>query len=292
MKPHYLIFFFLCSLGLKAQVVELTGAIFFGNSQLLSYRVTYEIDSKNNVSGYSVCDINGPSETKARIKGAYNPLKKTLHFEETAVINHKSTIPTSDFCLLKVKGKFEKNNNKQMFAGTFSSKAQSNSVICDSGKVVLITTKEAYELATKVAIKMDKIRLPDTLSREINSHLQYLKGVDKVKTVKSGSVTNYTLTTDSITLEIFDDGIEDGDIISILKNNKVLLSDFKTTNEVKTMHFSVDKSEKIIVFTISAVTEGALPQNTVKVILTLGSRKELLIAPLRKGERFQIRLSR
>lgn len=292
MKAICIILFFLVTFVAQSQVVELTGAIFIGNSQLLSYRASYEIDSKNRVTGYSVCDIGGASETKARISGAYNPRKKTLSFSEKSIINAKPAIPATDFCLMKVEGKFEKKNGKQIFTGTFSSKSANINIICDSGTIVLTTTKEVYEMAAKVANKIDKTNLPDTLNNNFISQLQQLKGVEKVKTVKPGSVSQYELDADSIQLDIFDDGIEDGDIITILKNNKVLISDFKTTNEVKTLLFPVDRDEKLVVFTIIAVTEGSLAKNTVKVVLSIGKRKELLIAPLKQGERFQIKLTR
>ncbi|MBK7212040.1 MAG: hypothetical protein IPH88_01825 [Bacteroidales bacterium] len=292
MRNTLILFFFFIIEFTFAQVTELTGAILIGKSELMSYMIVYEINENNQISGYSVADLNGISETKAKISGEYNPKKKSLRFEEKKIISSLVKIPFGDFCLMKVNGKFEKKNGKHIFTGKFISAASNTKLSCDSGTIIMTTAQEIYEIAAKASKIIDKMPLPDSVSKALNEKIGPIKGVEKVKTVLPGSITEYTIKTDTIQLDILDDMLEDGDKISIYKNNSKIVSELATTNEVKTMRFGVPRDEKVVVFTIVACNEGTSPPNTIKVVLTNGKQKELIIAQLRKDQTIKIMLKR
>jgi len=284
MKVIIGIFFLLFFKVACSQVVELTGAIIIGKTEMMSYRIVYEIGNNNVISGYSIADINGNSETKAKITGVYNPRKRTLQFEEKEIVSSKANLPFKDFCLMTVNGKFENKNGKHIYTGTFVSASLNNKLTCDLGTIILATTKDIYDLAVKANKITDKIPLPDSTGNAIKEILTSLEGVEKVKSLSPESITEYVLSSDSIQLDILDDRLEDGDKITIIKNKTKVVSELVTSNQVQTFKFDIAENESVVVFTIVACNEGISPPNTLKVILTNGKVKELLIAQLKKDQ--------
>lgn len=271
-----------------SQVVELTGAIIIGNSEMMSYRIVYEIGVNNVISGYSLADLNGNSETKARITGVYNPQKRTLKFEEKVILSTKAKLPFSDFCLMTVDGKFEKKNGKHIYTGSFASSSLNKRLACDKGTIVLATTQDIYDLAIKAKKIIGKTPSPDSSSKAINEILSSLEGVDKVISLLPESITEYALLCDSIQIDVLDDRLEDGDKITIIKNRTPVISELVTSNKMQTFKFDIGKDESVVVFTIVACNEGKSPPNTIKVILSNGKSKELLIAQLKKDQHVKI----
>lgn len=282
------VFFLLFCNVAYSQAIELTGAIIIGKTEMMSYRIVYSINSKNEISGYSIADLGGDLETKSRISGMYNPAKKALRFEETAILSTKAKLSASDFCLMSVNGKFERKAGKNVFTGNFVSKSGNDKLVCESGTIILTTTKEIYKAAAKASQAIDKLPATDSLTREIKARLNPLKGVEKVKTLTSGNSEEYTLSDDVVQFDIFDDKLEDGDVISILKNNTTILNQLKTTNKVQSFRFVVRADEKAATFTIVANNEGTSPPNTVKIVMTNGKTKELLISQLSKNQRVKL----
>jgi hypothetical protein len=289
-----------------SQNVELTGVLIIGKSETTSYRISYQISKDNTINGYSVSDVNGVFETKAKITGIYNPKKKTLNFEEKSIISTKSKLSINEFCFLSVKGKFTKKNNKHVFTGNFTSKPVDHEVLCDSGTIYLATTKEIYELEEKVSKILDHNSDTESISKIINTQTDTVKtkpllppppGIlskssETVRMLQAGSTTHYALLSDTVRLDIFDDQREDGDKITVLKNGSPVLIDILTKNKVQSYTYIVDKNEKEILFTFISTDEGSLPPCTIKVYLINGKQKTLLVAPLKKGEMVKINLHR
>jgi hypothetical protein len=292
MKFFHLLFFLLLFNIIDAQVVDLTGAIVIGNSEVMSYNIVYEVQDNMKITGYSITDPNGNSETKARITGTYNPRKKNLTFEERNILSTKVRLRADNFCLMTVDGKFARKNGRYVFTGTFTSKASNIKITCDSGTIVLATTKDINAFMATAAKIKDDMPLPDSNSLNIGEIAKVLKGVDKVIAVDPGSVTEYKLDTDSVQLDILDDRLEDGDMVTILKNKTAVVSNLIITNKVRTFKIPVSEREKVLVFTIIACNEGKSPPNTIKIVLTNGGQKELIIAQLKKDQLVKILLKR
>ncbi len=292
MKLSIAIFFIFIFFSAFSQKVELAGAVIIGKSQMVNYKIVYEITENNNITGYSISDLGGALETKAKISGNYNPLKKSLKFEEKSIIYTKSILTTSEFCFMRVQGRFSKTKDLYLFSGSFVSKGLDNKLLCDSGTIYLTTTEEIYKFEKKVQKIIAKSSLPDSISEIISEKSKPFKSVEQVNTVKAGSITEYILLTDTIKLEIFDDQEQDGDKITILKNNAPVLIDFLTTNAAQKLSFEVAKHEQQVVFTIISTDEGSKPPNTVRMILINGIQKVRFIAPLKKNQKITIKLVR
>jgi len=290
LKAFAIFFLFFLFLFSKAQKVELTGAVIIGKSDLVTYRIVYEVSAKNIISGYSISDIGGALETKAQISGFYNPQKKSLKFDEISLISSKAKLSDNEFCFLKVKGSFSKKKNINIFSGSFVSKGKDDKLVCDSGSIYLTTTDVIYKLEEKVQKIIDKSALPDSLSNIISEKIKPLKTVEQEKNVKAGSVTEYILLSDSIKLVIYDEQKQDGDKVTILKNNVPVISDLLTTSEEQTFTFGIAKNEKELILTIISTDEGDIPPNTVKLILINGVQRVKIISPLKKNQKISIRL--
>lgn len=275
-----------------SQVIELTGVAVIGNFEMSKYKIVYEINDDNSIKGYSISDLGGDAQTKAKISGTFNPRKKTLRFEEKNIMSTKLSLSFNDFCLMTVTGKFDKKGDKQIFTGEFKSKSPNQKLVCDSGTMILTTTQNIIELAAKYSKLPEYSQLPDTVKQIINENLPPVKSVEKVRSIQAGSITKYMLMSDTVRLEIFDDQLQDGDKITVLKNNVEVLSNFETTKKVQILKFAIDKNENSVLFTIISTDEGTSPPNTVKVILVNGKERTLLVAPLKKGQMVKILLRR
>jgi len=292
MRKIFTLFFLFVFYISYSQVVELTGVAIIGNSEMSKYKIVYEINTDNTIKGYSISDIGGDAQTKSKINGTFNPRKKTLRFEEKNIISTKLNLSFNDFCLMTVTGRFDKKGDKQIFIGNFKSKSPNQKLICDSGTMILTTTQNIIELAAKYSKLPEYNQLPDTVKNIISENLPPVKSVEKVKSIQAGSITKYTLMSDNVRLDIFDDQLQDGDRITVLKNNVEIISNFETTKKVHSLEFLIDKNENSVLFTIISTDEGSSPPNTVKVFLINGNEKTLLIAPLKKGQMVKIMLRR
>lgn len=289
--PAVILFLFFYSFAFS-QKVELAGAVIIGNSEMVTYKIVYEITEKNNINGYSISDIGGAMETKSKISGRYNVQKKSLTFEEISLISTKSKLSANQFCFMSVQGRFVKKNGMHLFSGSFVSKGMDNNLVCDSGTIYLTTNEDIFKIEKKVQKIIAKSSLPDSIISEINEKSKPFKYVVQDKVIKAGSTNEFILLTDTIKLEIYDDQKQDGDKITVLKNNTPVLTDFLTTNAVQHLSFGIASNEQEIVFTIISTDEGSMSPNTVKMILINGIQKVKLVAPLKKNQKFTIKLVR
>lgn len=282
---------FFC-LSAAAQETTLTGAIVIGKAEFMSYKITYKLTSQHVLSGYSVCDVNGNDETKARITGFYNPKTRTLTFEEKSILSTRSKIPATEFCLMKVKGKFEKKAGKSVFTGKFESTCRNPQITCDSGTLVLLTEKNLDDLAKKTAKALEKRPLADSLKKETGEKPAPEAWVRNVIELLPGTVTTFDLKSDRIQFDLVDDRIQDGDKITLLKNGVKVVSGLEITNHVQSFTFNIPAGEKDVSFTIRADDEGLVALTTIKAALRNGNEVNLIVVSLNKGQSVTIVLKR
>ena len=285
----YLLVFFLGSINYTiAQQTVLSGVIAVGKSSYMKYQINYQLDKKNNITGYSISDLNGSEETKAKIIGVFNQKKRTMVFEEVEIISTKSRTPIDEFCLMRVKGKFHKKSGKYIYTGEFDSYCRNPKVACDSGTVVLMTEKDIKELSTKVVKAVQKAPIADSVKRVLESAPDTTKWVRKVYDLQANSETEIKLNADFVILELVDDRFQDGDKVTIMENDKVILQDFELTNQVKTIKFLIDRDMQKLTVSIFAADEGSIALTTVKAVLKNGKESNLINANLNKGQHIKL----
>lgn len=267
-----------------AQQSKLSGVIAVGKSSYMKYEINYQLDKNNIISGYSIGDLNGSEETKARITGVFNQKKRTMVFEEVGIIITKSKTPVDEFCLMRVKGKFEKKSGKHIYTGKFDSYCRNPKVVCDSGTIVLMTDKEIKELNKQVVKAIQKAPVSDSVKKALEPLPDTTQWVRRVFDLQPNSETEIKLNSDFVILELVDDRYQDGDRVTIMENEKIILQDFELTNRVKSIKFPLEGDQQKLTVTIVAADEGSIALTTIKAVLKNGNESNLINASLNKGQ--------
>jgi hypothetical protein len=162
------------------------------------------------------------------------------------------------------------------FKGLFNNKTK-----CIDGTMSLIGSNKIYNLVNKVNKKIQNSKKIDTKTK---SESNPIKLIDSLKINKLSTNQNLNVFWESsiLKLDIWDNGQEDGDIINVYHNNKLILSEYAVTNKKKTINITlIGKND---VFKIVAINEGKIKPNTAKLELHDNSRSFELLATLNKDE--------
>jgi len=92
---------------------------------------------------------------------------------------------------------------------------------------------------------------------------------------KVSVVRTIAVNTDSITIRVYDNGVVDGDIVSVVYNDKVVIDKLSLVSRAFTMKIPVNPAEinKIVFY---AHNLGEFPPNTAKLEIIFGNKKEEL----------------
>jgi hypothetical protein len=266
----------------NAQTLDMVGIAVISKTEMVPYKLIF--DEKNGkISGYSISDFNGANETKSTIVGTFNKKNKTFSFEETSIVSTKSKVSKSEFCLLKMDGKFIKKAGKEIVQGAFTSNNSNKEIECVSGNLLLTPSKNVYELMAKFAGKVDTSKVKDAGAKQMLNEVNSYKDVGDVIELKAGDSPSFKWRSDTIRIAIWDENMEDGDQISISKGDEVIASAYSITNKKKIFSYVIAKGSKTK-FTIKAINEGMYPPNTVKIMLIDRKESSLLLSKLNTGQ--------
>ncbi len=267
---------------------EFFGAIKLnGNDKtLITYRIVFK-ENNGKISGYSITDLDGSHETKNTIVGTYDKSTKLLTFQERDILYTKSKFAQSSFCFVNFSGKVKLVDNSSKIEGNFKGLFK-NKTKCIDGTVALVGSGKIYNLAKKVNKKIQKSKQIDN---EVKLRSNPIAILDSLKINKLSKDQNLNVFWESkkIKIEIFDAGKEDGDVITLLHNGKMILENYKVKNEKKIMTIPVNLDEKNE-FKILAINEGTILPNTAKIILIDDNRTFELLTSFKKSEHASITL--
>lgn len=255
-----------------------------GNDKtIITYRLVFT-EQNGKITGYSVTDLDGIHETKNSISGTYDKSKKLFTFQEREILYTKSKFDENSFCFVNFSGKVKLVENTSKLEGAFKG-LFNNKTKCIDGTITLIGSNKIYNLVNKVNKKIQKSKkIDDKTKKEVNP----VKLLDSLKINKLSKEQNLNVFWESNTLklDIWDNGQEDGDIINVFHNNKLLLSEYLVTNKKKTLNITlIGKND---VFKIVASNEGKIKPNTAKLELHDKNRSFELLATLNKNEEASI----
>ena len=283
---NFLLLFGLFSLTSYSQVnYEFYGALKLnGNDKtLITYRLVFT-EQNGKISGYSVTDLDGAHETKNVISGTYDKSKKQFSFQEREILYTKSKFDENSFCFVNFTGKVKLVENTSKLEGAFKG-LFNNKTKCIDGTMSLIGSNKIYNLVNKVNKKLQSSKKIDAKTK---SESNPIKLIDSLKINKLSKDQNLNVFWESnvLKLDIWDNGQEDGDIINVYHNNKLVLSEYAVTNKKKTITITlVGKND---VFKIVAVNEGKIKPNTAKLEQHDKNRSFELLATLNKEEEASI----
>lgn len=228
----------------------------------ISYKIVFT-ENNGKISGYSITDITGEHETKNIISGTYNPKTKELVISEKNIVYTKSTISDDLFCFVnftsKIKLESSKAKLKGDFAGLFKNKQR-----CINGTFELIGSNTVNKLLQKVNKKIQK---SDELKTEEKVKYNPIKIFDSLQTQQMSANQNLNIFNNGqkLTFAIWDNGVEDGDLINFYHNNQLILKNYMVTSQKK--KFDVVLSNNSNEFLIEAINQGSQGLNTAMVIV-------------------------
>ncbi len=264
------------------QQLDMVGVAIINKTEMVPYKLVFD-EKDGKISGYSISDFNGANETKSKIAGTINKKTKAFSFKETSIISTKSKVAINEFCLLQMQGKFIKKGGKEVVQGTFTSSNSNTLIECVGGNLLLTPSKNVYELMAKYAGKIDTGKINDASAKKILTEMNELEGVNKVEELTAGKENTYRWSSDTVRFAIWDENMEDGDLITILKNDKVIAASYNITNKKKIFSYPI-ASGMPLKFTIRAINEGQYPPNTVKIMLIDKRSSSLLLSKLNTGK--------
>lgn len=255
--------------------VKLTGI----NKSVITYRLVF-VENKGSVKGYSVTDLGGDNETKNAVSGYYNKKTKELNFKEESILYTKSTFTEDMFCFINFSGKVKLFENNSKLEGNFKG-LYKNKKKCIDGSLTLIGSLKLYKLLDKMNNVIQKSKKVDPVVKEKLNPKNILDSLKVNNLLKDQNLNIFTKFND-LELEIWDAKQEDGDIINLYNNDKLILSNFEIVNKKKKITVNLDSGNNV--FKIVAVSEGDLKPNTAMIQLSDKDRTFELMSNLKKGE--------
>lgn len=259
--------------------VKLNGS----DKSVITYRLVF-LENNGSVKGYSVTDLGGNNETKNAISGSYNKKTKELNFKEESILYTKSTFNEDMFCFINFSGKVKLFENSTKLDGNFNG-LYKNKKKCIDGTLTLMGSAKLYKLLDKMNNAIQKSKRVDPVIKEKVNPKNILDSL-KVNNLLKDQNLNIFVKSSSLELEIWDAKKEDGDMINVYNNDKLVLSNYVILNKKKKIIVNVENGKNV--FNIEALNEGDMKPNTATIQLTDKERTFELISNLKKGEKASI----
>ncbi len=220
------------------------------------YFLELQINATNDrISGRAYDYYDKSHFVKMSFTGRYNPQTHRLVLIENRIL--EANIPSD--CLPCVKTydlNYSKTGDQEELKGDWKGTYSEKQLICPPGRIQL---KKATTSDFPVDIDQN-----DTLAKLQESlHLLPREKI-QVKTV--------TLKSPDVTIQLYDDGVIDGDTVTVLINNKLLLYRRMLTDRPLTLHVNAfpGTEYELVMY---ADNLGTIPPNTALMMVTAGSEK-------------------
>jgi hypothetical protein len=210
----------------------------------------YNIELQLNVSGNTLSGVSYHySDTSNYVKetfnGKYAADSNSITIAEIGVTTFK--IPQDCIpCIKKYSLSFHKGGNEEQLRGTWTGRTMDNKTNCPPGTIVLTRiTKSAF-----------KPNLPKTLTERKNELVREIK-VD----------------TGTIRLDFYDNGVIDGDTISVYVNESPVVSRKMLTAKPVSTTVRIDLQRTIQEVIMVGENMGSIPPNTALMIINAGDKR-------------------
>lgn len=124
-----------------------------------------------------------------------------------------------------------------------------------SGLLKVLNEKGAVQMENSSAPKQDAV--PNNDSVKLSS-----RTVEIVKTIETDG--------DSVLIELYDDGLIDGDSVSVFNNNQVLLNSIALSDKGLKQTIAIPNTQEGLVLTLFAENQGTIPPNTGVLVVKTG----------------------
>jgi hypothetical protein len=247
--------------------------------QTISYNLNFKLEN-GIIKGYSITDLGGDYETKNILSGTYNQNSKILTFHEEKILYTKSILEASTFCFVNFLSKVNIDNENNKITGNFQGLYQ-NKTKCINGSLILISNTKIHKKLKKADNKIQSSKKIDSLTKSKINAVTFFNSL-KINNLTKNQNLNIFSNSKKVTLEIWDNKAEDGDIINLYQNEKLVFSDYPVTKTKKSITLELNGNSTV--FKIEAVNEGSISPNTSNVIIKDDIRTFELVSNLKKGE--------
>jgi len=246
------LFLILAKNSIASDTLYFAGSIKITKSIAYKYFLKFTIDKENQLHGYSLSDPGGPSETKTKISGSFDSVKKTISFQENIVLRSKVDLKSNDLCFVRATLVLNKNKLVETLSGNFSGFKIDKVTECANGKINLINTDRA-----KVILNTwDEQNKFNENSKKIA-----LENSGKLLTLINAKGKSLHITGNTVKLIVWDNGQVDGDKISITLNGINILNDYTLAAEAKVMEVPLSGND-VDTLQIIALNVGTIAPNT------------------------------
>jgi hypothetical protein len=217
-----------------------------------------------------------------QVKGNYNAATRQLSLYDVPVVYHGSITAFEVNCIMNLQAILRVSQTGSVLTGSFVSLPEYKN-ICppvnftfnlnadiskkDSVLKAMSEFKENYQVWTPT--------YDDTLVASSITPTKVINYVTEGEFIKRESVVTHELEVDSDTLKIdvYDNGEIDGDIISVFYNKQLILSNQKLTHKSIRMTVPLDPARPYNEVSMFAENLGLIPPNTALMIITDGKNK-------------------
>lgn len=259
-------------------VLKLNGS----EKNAITYKIVFT-ETNGIVKGYSITDITGDHETKNLIQGSYDEKTKMLKISEKDIVYTKSAISEDLFCFVNFECKIKLVSDKAKINGNFKGLFK-NKKKCIDGTLEMIGSPAVQKLMARLNKQIQKSKdITDADKVKLNPQTMF----DSLQTNQMVAKQNLNIFMNSpkIQFEIWDNGLEDGDMIHLYHNGKIILDNYKVTLKKKILDVQLndDKNE----FIIEALNQGLKGKNTA-MVKVIGDRSVDFQTNLDTGEKTKV----
>ncbi|MEO6455509.1 MAG: hypothetical protein ABIN97_15625 [Ginsengibacter sp.] len=270
-----LIYFF-PTIASAADTLYFKGKIKVSKNVSYNYSLRFTVN-KSLVTGYSLSDPGGPTETKTKISGTYDSVNNILSFEEKSVLRSKVDLQKNFLCFVKASLRLKRTKLIEELTGKFIGTEPGKATECATGEIKMINTNMVISF-----LKQKNVPPPPDSTKTTTAETKKDKELPTSKTIavpetetiptsKANTIMvadakgkEFLITGNKIKLTIWDNGEVDGDRISILLNDKYILEDYMVTFSAKIIDVTLSDNA-IDTVKIIAHNEGTLPPNTAAI---------------------------
>lgn len=273
---------------------QLQGFMAVTSGETFTYRLELEESAGGKLQGFAYTYVKEGKDVKASIEGRIDRAKKTVAFRETGIVSNNGFESKAVLCLVDATLKFTPDESGgQTLSGPITSNTAS-SALCGKGSIVFTDAAMINEVFKPVALaaapaQTEPVAAPDEAKPKQPVRIVYdtarkaaAPATPKQDEVTIGKTQTYQFSSDTVVIEVWDGGKLDGDMITLLFNDRPVLTRYTLTAGKKQLKLALQKGRNTLI--IIADNEGNEPPTTADLILHDGDTPHRLIAYNKLGK--------
>lgn len=245
------------------------------------YHVVFELNG-SSLSGYSVTTQMSGIDFTAKVSGVIDRKQHKLVITEIKALDHYSEA----ICLFDAELTYKQVGDKFVVSGPFIGR-NADSTICGVGTVEIEEPNDPVSIFY-VPEKKQPVRPPEKPKQDTIAIQAPV--VSSNNTITEGVQKEIDWASDSCVIEVWDGGVVDGDVITVLYNDAPLLTNYMLEKAHKQLRIPITKKKSTV--TVIAIDEGANPPNTADILLIDGVLRYKITAYNSKGKKAVIILNK